>query len=482
MLRPNRSSALQLLLLLLITIAAVVMFYRLGDPALKNWDEAIYAEVAKEILQSGDWLTLHWQHADWFEKPPLTFWIMSGLFRLFGVNEFTARAVSALAGVGVVAVIYVIGKRQRGPVCGLIAALILLTTFQFVQMSRLVNTDVLLVFFIFLAIYGYLHAREGGRRWWYVVSVSCALGFMVKSFASMFAPAAIVFALVVDRRVNETLKAKEFWFSILIGLALIIPWHAAMIYLHGSAFLSEYFYYHVWSRTTSALEGHNGAYWFYLREIWEKTHPWWSIALFAVVFNFWQVKRGRSSVALLALSVCVFAFYTAAQTKSTSYILPVYPALALLISDLFTWLWDRRRLAIRVAIVLVCAWFTYEAIGKIRSYYVRIEASDEGVKELASLAAAQGFPQVLIVYSRTGEFDPQAALFYSNKRVLQATGGARAYSSTLYHNYKPLADVAGEQPSGIILTKDDVASLLADYTIDIVSESHNLVYATIRKK
>ena len=473
-----RSSSL---FLLVIAVAAVVLFYRLGDPALKNWDESIYAEVAKEILQSRDWLTLHWQHTDWFEKPPLTLWLMAGLFRFFGVGEFSARAVSALAGVGVVGVVYGIGKLQRGPVCGLIAALILLTTFQFVQMSRLVNTDVLLVFFIYLAIYGYLRVRNGDRRWWYLVSVSCALGFLVKSFASLFAPAAIAFALVVDRQVNETLKATQFWFSILAGLAIVMPWHATMIYLHGSAFVNEYFYYHVWSRTITTLEGHNGAYWFYFREIWEKLHPWWSIAPLAVVFNIWQVKRGRSSVAVLALAVLVFAFYTAAQTKLTSYILPVYPALALLISELFASLWDRRRVAIRVAVVLVCVWFAYEAIGKIRSYYVRIEESDEAVKELASLAAAPAFPPVLIVYSRTGEFDPQAAVFYSNKRVLQATDPRRAYSSTLYHNYKPLADVAGEQTSGIILSKDEVEPLLVDYEIEIVGQSHNLIYATNRR-
>ena len=475
----HRSSSL---FLLVVAVAAVVLFYRLGAPALKNWDESIYAEVAKEILQSRDWLTLHWQHLDWFEKPPLTMWLMAGLFRCFGVNEFSARAVSALAGVGVVGVVYGIGKLQRGPICGLIAALILLTTFQFVQMSRLVNTDVLLVFFIYVAIYGYLRVRNGDRRWWYVVSAACALGFLVKSFASLFAPAAIVFALLVDRHFNETLKAKQFWLSIIAGLAIVIPWHATMIYLHGLAFVNEYFYYHVWSRTITPLEGHNGAYWFYFRELWEKIHPWWSIAPFAVVFNLWQIKRGRSSVVVLALAVLVFGFYTAAQTKLTSYILPVYPALALLISDLFTSLWERRRVAIRVAVVLVCVWFAYEAIGKIRSYYVRIEESDEAVKELASLAAAPSFPSVLIVYSQNGEFDPQAAVFYSNKQVLQAAGGDRAYSSTLYHNYKPLAAVAGEQTSGIILAKDEVEPLLLDYTIEIVGQSRNLVYATIRRK
>lgn len=481
MLLRNRYLILQLLFVLVIAVAAIVLFYRLGDPALKNWDEAIYAEVAKEIVQSRDYLTLHWQHADWFEKPPLTFWVIAGLFRLFGVNEFWARAVSALAGVGVVAVIYTIGKLQGGPISGLIAALILLTTFQFVQMSRLVNTDVLLIFFVYLAILGYLRVRNDDRRWWYVVSVSCAAAFMVKSFASLFAPAAIAFALVVDGQVNETLKARHFWFSIPAGIALILPWHATMIYLHGSAFVDEYFYYHVWSRTVTALEGHSAPYWFYFNEIWLKTHPWWVIVPFAVVFQVWQVKRGRFSAVLLALIVLVFGFYTLAKTKSTSYILPVYPALALLSSDLFTWLWDRRRLGIRVAIVLLCACFVYMAIGKIRPYYVRIEEQDEAVKELASLAAAQGSQKALIVYSRTGEFDPQSALFYSNKPVIQATGLNTAHQTTLYHNNKPLADVITEEAAGIILSKNELEPLRAEYAIEILAESHDLVYATIEK-
>jgi hypothetical protein len=164
--------------------------------------------------------------------------------------------------------------------------------------------------------------------------------------------------------------------------------------------------------------------------------------------------------------------------------LPVYPGLALVISDLLTWLWERHRLVIRVAVILVCACFAYEAVGKIKPYYVRIEEIDVAVKELARLAGAPSSPQVLIVYSQAAEFDPQGALFYSNKRVLQATGGNPSfpYTGTLYHRSKPLADVTTEEPRGIILRKDEVEPLRAEYAIDIQGESHDLVYATIRKK
>jgi len=99
----------------------------------------------------------------------------------------------------------------------------------------------------------------------------------------------------------------------------------------------------------------------------------------------------------------------------------------------------------------------------------------------ATLAAAQDFSNVLIVYSRTGEFDPQAALFYSNKQVLRATGGNIEYGG-LYHDKEPLTLLTSEKPSGIILAKDDVDPLLVDYAIEIVAQSHNLVYAKIRKK
>jgi 4-amino-4-deoxy-L-arabinose transferase-like glycosyltransferase len=255
-----------------------------------------------------------------------------------------------------------------------------------------------------------------------------------------------------------------------------------MIYLHGSTFINEYFYYHVWSRTITTLEGHTGPYWFYFREIWEKFHPWWLIAPVAVVFNLWLIKHGRLSAVVLVLALLVFGFYTAAQTKLTSYILPVYPALALLIADLFTSVWQRRRLAIRVAVILVCVCFAGAAVLKIVAYYVRIEPEDEAVKQLATLAAAPDRPAVLIVYSRSGEFQSQSALFYSNKRVQQASGKSIGYNTSPYHNNQPLPDIVGEQPSGIILTKDDVEPLLANYTIEVVGQSQDFVYATIRRK
>lgn len=460
-----------------------MLLYRLGDPALKNWDEGVYAEVAKEMLLTGDWLDLKWQHAVWFEKPPLTFWAVAILFRVFAINEFWARAISAFSGVGVVAIIYAIGKLIRGRACGVVAALILLTTFQFVQFSRLLTTDVLLLFFIFLAIYSYLRVRAGDPRWWYLVSISCALGFMVKDFAILAAPAAIGLALCFDRQLKQTIKSKHFWFSILAGLMIVIPWHAVMYYRYGTAFVNEYLYYHVFSRTITVIEGHNEARWWYVREIMQKFYPWWTMAPFAIIFHTGEIIKERFSWVLLVLIVIVFGFYTAAQTKMGSYVLPVYPALALLISHLVTWLYTRwsYRLS-RAAIVIMFVAFAYVAIGKIRTYYVRIEESDEAVKEMGLLVGKESASPAIILFSKDEQLDPQATVFYSGKRVVQASMNQQrdVHSTTRYHNYKPLEEVTSEDPIPILLKRDELQSLLTDYDVSVIGESHDLVYATIR--
>lgn len=105
--------------IILAAIAAFLYLFRLGSGALLDWDEAIYAEISKEIVTGHHWLTLYWEHLPDFQKPPLSFWIEAVFFHLFDINEFWARFPSALAGVGVVLLAYAIARRLAGPAAGL---------------------------------------------------------------------------------------------------------------------------------------------------------------------------------------------------------------------------------------------------------------------------------------------------------------------------------------------------------------------------
>ena len=151
-------------MLVLIVIAAFVFLWRLGAGNLEPWDEAIYAQVSKEVIHGGDWLTLHWQYQPWFEKPPLLLWTTAVLYRLFGVNEFWARAASAFSGIGLIVVTYLIGQRAYDKWVGLFAAVILLTSYHVVSFARFGTMDVMLTLFTYLAIYAYLRLKDGGLK------------------------------------------------------------------------------------------------------------------------------------------------------------------------------------------------------------------------------------------------------------------------------------------------------------------------------
>src|SRR5436309_1244284 len=110
------------LLLALLLCATVMLLWNLGAHPLKNWDESIYAEVAKEMVRTGDWLTPHWNSRPWFEKPPLYLWLAATSFKLFGITEFAARLPSALSGVGLVAIVYLLGQRMYSTTVGVLAA------------------------------------------------------------------------------------------------------------------------------------------------------------------------------------------------------------------------------------------------------------------------------------------------------------------------------------------------------------------------
>lgn len=489
MLKSRVLKSENVLIFSLMLFSAFIFFWRLGEPALKDWDEAIYGEVSKEILQSGNWLDLQWDGKPWLEKPPVTFWVTAILYRLFGENEFWSRAVSSASAVGIVILTYLIGNLIYGRICGLLATLILLTTFDFIQAGRLLSTDVLLVFFIYATIYFYLRLRDGDQRWWYLISISCALAFMVKDFAGLITVPAVGLALCLDGQVAATFRSRHFWLSILVALTIVAPWHIRMYQLHGHKFVDEYFRYHVFTRVVSAIEGHKEPYSFYTSQIVGKFHPWWVLVPFALIASAWNWAKGLGpSWFLTVLFAVVLGFYTAAQTKHSWYILPLYPSMAVLVGHLLAQIYNlriRSTHVLRWAVILLCVGFSYAAIGKIRPYYVRIEDQDLAIKELSLIASRKQATTTdpLLVFSTDGQLNRQGVLFYSGRRLQQATTSPGLVSlGKRYQDFLLLSDLVDAGTSEILLKRIDVTPLLTDYEIDIIAESHDLVYGKLRKK
>jgi 4-amino-4-deoxy-L-arabinose transferase-like glycosyltransferase len=470
----------------LLLIAAFALLWRLGDGSLAAWDEAIYAQVSKEMVQGGDWLTLHWAYTAWFEKPPLLMWITALFYRVFEVSEFSTRMPSALSGVALVGVTYLIGKLTDDRRVGLLSAVVLLTCYHFLSFSRFGTMDVMLTLFVYLAVYSYLRLRDGDQKWWYLVWSSCALALMLKGAGGIIAPAAILLAAIADKRIKFAIRSRHFWLGCLLALLIVAPWHVVMWKLYGSAFTDEYIGYHVIARSTSTLEGHPSSYYYYIGKLVDGFFPWCLLVPFAVFSGIRRKLKGdpRSWI-LLLLGGLVFVLYTAIPTRRPWYIVPLYPALAILIAAFVVNLYQTRpayrRMIVVTSAVLIIAGGSYSFL----SLYLS-QKPEAPVAKLARLAQSTTVNDrdLLILFGETEHFYAQVPLFYSNRPVRQTyqTAVPASEDARRYVSYEKLADVLQDSEKRIILHRDDVQRLAPNYVIQVLAETDSLVYATIKRK
>ncbi|HLI76897.1 MAG TPA: glycosyltransferase family 39 protein, partial [Acidobacteriaceae bacterium] len=263
-LRLGPSAALAALL------AALVLLVGLGHRPLTDWDEGIYAEIAREMLAAHTlhgFLIPHWNTHLWFEKPPLAMWLTGASLHLFGLDAFAARLPSALAGIAIVTVLHAWLLRRLPREGALLTAwfstVILLSAFGFQHAARAGETDTLLSLFSLLAVLGLADLLLGHARGWLLFFTGFALAIMTKGAASVTLPlTALVLTALHPRHLLR--HARTFTAGLLLFLALTVPWHAFVYASFGHAFLRDYLGFHTLTRATNAIEGHRTHPWFYL--------------------------------------------------------------------------------------------------------------------------------------------------------------------------------------------------------------------------
>jgi len=476
-------------ILLLGMIAALVLLWRLGGPSLAPWDEAIYAQVSKEIVQGKGWLTLHWADQPWFEKPPLMMWITAVLYRLFGVSEFWARAVSAFSGIGLVITTYLIGAFAYGKRVGLLGALILLTCYHFLSFARFGTMEVMLTLFTYLAVWGYLRLRDGNEMWWYLIWLCLALGLLTKGAAGLIAVAVVFLAMLFDGGLKTAIKSKHFWFGFLFALLIVVPWHAAMFARYDRAFIEEYVRYHVIARSTSTLEGHPSSYFYYLGRLVDGFFPWIVIVPFAIVASVRRTLKSDSpSQPLLLIALLVFGVYTIIPTRRPWYIVPLYPALAILIANFVVHLYNSHKSSriYRGLIVSACVLLTVIGIGYCALSVSLNRRPEEPLVRLARMArsATPSDREPLLLLDESKPLPGQVPLFYSDRPIRQVYVSVKPNSEDAkrYLNYEKLVDLTRDATRLIILPQKEMEGLSADYEINVRAEVNPYIYAQIRRR
>ena len=329
--------------LALLLLSGTLFFFRLGTPGLFDADEPAYAQAAREMLGTGDWVTPHFNGQPRFDKPILFYWLITLTYRVFGVTEFAVRFWSALAAVILVLVIARAARRWFGPAADLLAGLAFMTNLLTALLARAAVTDMLLTLFVTLAILAGVEALsdspERGRRWAMMGWAAMGLAVLVKGPVGLVIPGmALGGALLVLRELRRGLIRLLPWQGLALFAAITIPWYVLVVAANGWAFVQGFVIKHHVTRYTGVISSHAGPLWFYLPVALVGFFPWSGFLPRAI----WQAgavarrrqARERADRLLLACAcwvIGVFIFFSFAGTKLPSYLFPAFPAMALLV-------------------------------------------------------------------------------------------------------------------------------------------------------
>jgi len=329
-------------LLALLILSGTLFFFRLGTPGLFDADEPAYAQAAREMLESGDWITPHFNGRPRFDKPILFYWLITLSYRIFGVTEFALRFWSALAAVILVLVIARAARRWFGPPADLLAGLAFTTNLFTALLARAAVTDMLLTLFVTLAILAGVEALQEsapGRGWAVVGWAAMGLAVLVKGPVGLVIPGiALGGTLLVFRELRRGLTRLFPWQGLALFAAITFPWYVLVLAANGWAFVEGFVIKHHVTRYTGVISSHAGPLWFYLPVALVGFFPW-SGFLPRALWQAGAVARRREAreqadrllVACACWAIGVFVFFSLAGTKLPSYIFPAFPALVLLV-------------------------------------------------------------------------------------------------------------------------------------------------------
>lgn len=338
-------------MLLLIGVCALTFLAGLGQPAITDSDEGFYAESAREMVESGDWLTPHFNYAYRFDKPVLYYWLAAGAYRLLGVGEAAARLPSALAGLGLTLLVFLAGRRWFDDATGLLAGLIAATSFGHVAIARQALPDLTLALLVTLATWcalvaaldpprrrGALPADRRGR-WLVAAAVAAAGGVLAKGPVGLALPLLVVLPLAgwerLAGRSRWHLRRVHLVPAAVAFLVVAVPWFLGMTVVHGVDYLDRFFVTENLDRFATARFNDPRPWWYYLPIAIGGMLPWspYMLLWLPALAGFARTRRvDPATVRLLWWALAPLLFYTLAVGKQPRYILPMVSPLAVLLA------------------------------------------------------------------------------------------------------------------------------------------------------
>jgi len=330
----SASAPLAIFIFLLITSFALPLI-RLGKPELGSPHEARVVATGTNMAESGDWIVPYFNGALRLQKPPLPYWTIAILVKIFGpLDEFFFRLPSALMGVGGIILTLMIGRVMFGWHIGLLAALFQALTTKYIIESRLARVDMYLTFWVVVSLLLLVLIFFGKKRrdWlWPILWAAIAMGFLAKWLAVfMFVMPLMLYGLWAYPQRRPRLGWHLLGISIFLLLAF--SWVLALVGSLGWETVQAGWAREVSDNITSPVHRANHGYLYYIPQLFVLSFPWAALIPAALTVPFWaQARQQRDKLLGLLLSVIVaLVLLSLISKKKADYLLPALPFVAIL--------------------------------------------------------------------------------------------------------------------------------------------------------
>jgi len=365
----------------LLIVGVSVMMIQVGNTHLWDQDEGFYATTATEMHARNDWITPTFNGKLFAHKPPMMFWGMMVGFRAFGVSELGARFVSTLFGLGTIFLTFAIARKLFDATTGLFAGLAIGSCVLFTMVARSATADAHLTFFTVLALYfwvcDYFAAPGNNRdqllsavRWqtWILTYAVMGLAVLTKGPIGFLFPTAVIgLFLLTENKPNNSVQStliQRLWLFVkpynphaffltvwkmrpLTAAATVLlvaaPWYLLVQWRTDGEFLREFIGVHHLGRMSHAMDNHSGPMVYYLVACLIGLYPWSAFAIPTAIswFGQWKLPKQSRAVRFVSCWAAVYlVIFSLASTKLPNYVLPAYPALAIMIGRYFA-LWTQ---------------------------------------------------------------------------------------------------------------------------------------------
>ncbi len=362
----------------ILAVSWIAFLWHLGSTGLVDETEPLFAEAARQMTVTGNWVTPYFNQATRFDKPPLIYWLIALGYKIIGVNEWAVRLPSALSAIGLIIFgFYTLKyfgfanlnqvnfseskKQQQLWLSAWLGSGLIGLNLQTIIWGRTGVSDMLLSgcmgSALFCFFWGYVFEKklkystrfeeqlQLPNKWYLGFYILSGLAVLTKGPVGIVVPGLIIFCFLiyVGQLWSVVRELKLLWGSI-IFLLITVPWYVLVTVENGQGYINSFFGYHNIERFTSVVNGHAAPWYFYFIIVLTFFAPWSVYLPLSIMrsrwwqYNYWRKQPRQYHLKIFAFwwFICIFIFFTISITKLPSYVLPLIPATAILVALLWS--------------------------------------------------------------------------------------------------------------------------------------------------